>query len=231
MTEACQYSVAGREVVFDPHFVKSCIMSSPLCVHPDTIPHSSQLRPDGLLSLCRFESSRKRQSLPSPREQSTPPCRVSSTTKLRDNEQLRGGVVAMPEGPCWELNKRRNDEDERSRALPSFSCSPLAIPPSSHPIPSHPMSVLRKALSPALRELRVFGCQTSPASAGFRSVAPLHLPPTASTAQRTRPNVCIVCSAFVQTSYLDVKKANPDLPILIREAQGTPARAFARFGE
>jgi NADH dehydrogenase (ubiquinone) 1 alpha subcomplex subunit 2 len=27
-----------------------------------------------------------------------------------------------------------------------------------------------------------------------------------------------------------MKQQNPDLPILIREAQGTPARAFARFG-
>ena len=28
-----------------------------------------------------------------------------------------------------------------------------------------------------------------------------------------------------------LKLYNPDLPILIREAQGTPARIFARFGE
>ena len=26
-------------------------------------------------------------------------------------------------------------------------------------------------------------------------------------------------------------QANPDLPVLIREAQGTPPRAFARFGK
>jgi hypothetical protein len=39
------------------------------------------------------------------------------------------------------------------------------------------------------------------------------------------------CRAFIQSSYPLVKKANPDLPILIREALGTPARAFARFGE
>lgn len=38
-------------------------------------------------------------------------------------------------------------------------------------------------------------------------------------------------SAFVEKSYAHVKKANPDLPILIRECQGTPARAYARFGE
>ena len=28
-----------------------------------------------------------------------------------------------------------------------------------------------------------------------------------------------------------MKKHNPDLPILIRECVGTPARAFARFGQ
>ena len=35
---------------------------------------------------------------------------------------------------------------------------------------------------------------------------------------------------FVVSSYPTLKQHNPDLPILIREAQGTPARAFARFG-
>lgn len=39
------------------------------------------------------------------------------------------------------------------------------------------------------------------------------------------------CSAFIEKSYLGVKEKNPDLPILIREALGTPPRAFARFGE
>lgn len=37
--------------------------------------------------------------------------------------------------------------------------------------------------------------------------------------------------AFVEKSYLGIKAKNPDLPILIREALGTPPRAFARFGE
>jgi Mitochondrial ribosomal protein L51 / S25 / CI-B8 domain len=35
---------------------------------------------------------------------------------------------------------------------------------------------------------------------------------------------------FVVSTYPTLKQYNPDLPILIREAQGTPARAFARFG-
>ena len=35
---------------------------------------------------------------------------------------------------------------------------------------------------------------------------------------------------FITSHYPTMKQANPDLPILIRQAQGTPARVFARFG-
>lgn len=35
---------------------------------------------------------------------------------------------------------------------------------------------------------------------------------------------------FIQTNYSTIKQHNPDLPILIREAKDTPARAFARYG-
>lgn len=35
---------------------------------------------------------------------------------------------------------------------------------------------------------------------------------------------------FILSAYPLIKKSNPDLPVLIREAKGTPARAFARFG-
>jgi len=58
-------------------------------------------------------------------------------------------------------------------------------------------------LSPALREIRFLFCQSGAASAGTRE--------------------------FVLARYNAIKKLNPDLPVLIREAQGTPARAFARF--
>lgn len=37
-------------------------------------------------------------------------------------------------------------------------------------------------------------------------------------------------SQFILSKYTVIKQHNPDLPILIREADGTPARAFARFG-
>lgn len=46
-------------------------------------------------------------------------------------------------------------------------------------------------------------CQSSPASEGTRK--------------------------FILANYPTIKKHNPDLPVLIREASGTPARVFARF--
>ncbi|OJA16451.1 hypothetical protein AZE42_03796 [Rhizopogon vesiculosus] len=65
------------------------------------------------------------------------------------------------------------------------------------------MSTFSKALSPALREIRIFCCQTGQASAGTRQ--------------------------FILSTYPVIKKHNPDLPVMIREANGTPARMFARF--
>ncbi|KAF8132434.1 NDUFA2, NADH ubiquinone oxidoreductase 10.5kD subunit [Boletus edulis] len=65
------------------------------------------------------------------------------------------------------------------------------------------MSSFAKALSPALREIRILCCQSAQASAGTRQ--------------------------FIVSEYPFIKKHNPDLPVLIREATGTPARVFARF--
>ncbi|KAJ7182719.1 thioredoxin-like protein [Mycena crocata] len=60
-----------------------------------------------------------------------------------------------------------------------------------------------KAFSPALREIRILCSQTGTASAGTRQ--------------------------FIISKYPTIKQYNPDLPVLIREASGTPARVFARF--
>ncbi|THH27149.1 hypothetical protein EUX98_g7050 [Antrodiella citrinella] len=60
-----------------------------------------------------------------------------------------------------------------------------------------------KVLSPAIREIRILCCQSGSASAGTRQ--------------------------FISSTYPTLKQHNPDLPILIREAKGTPARVFARF--
>eukprot|EP00884_Botryococcus_braunii_P022978 jgi/Botrbrau1/9364/Bobra.354_2s0020.2 len=63
----------------------------------------------------------------------------------------------------------------------------------------------RSALSKNLQELRILLCQTSPASQGARD--------------------------FVLGSYQELKKANPNFPILVREATGTQARLIARYGK
>ncbi|KAK6355376.1 hypothetical protein TWF696_004485 [Orbilia brochopaga] len=55
-----------------------------------------------------------------------------------------------------------------------------------------------------LKELRFHLCQTGAASTPLRS--------------------------FITKSYPAMKKSNPDIPILIREAQGVPPRVFARYG-
>ncbi|KAJ7220550.1 thioredoxin-like protein [Mycena pura] len=60
-----------------------------------------------------------------------------------------------------------------------------------------------KTFSPALREIRILCSQTGSASASTRQ--------------------------FILSKYPLIKQHNPDLPVLIREASGTPARIFARF--
>jgi len=60
-----------------------------------------------------------------------------------------------------------------------------------------------KALSTAMQELRIHMCQTSAASKGARD--------------------------FVMGSYAEIKKANPEFPILVREASGTEAKLIARY--
>lgn len=55
----------------------------------------------------------------------------------------------------------------------------------------------------AVRELRILFCQQSRSSAGVRD--------------------------FVKANYAEMKKTNPTVPILIREASGTQPRITARF--
>ncbi|KAG8724695.1 hypothetical protein FRC09_015606 [Ceratobasidium sp. 395] len=64
-------------------------------------------------------------------------------------------------------------------------------------------SAFTKAFPKAIRELRLLGCQTGQGSAGLRE--------------------------FIASTYPSIKSANPNLPVLIREAQGTPARVFVRY--
>jgi NADH dehydrogenase (ubiquinone) 1 alpha subcomplex subunit 2 len=61
----------------------------------------------------------------------------------------------------------------------------------------------KSSLSKAMQELRIHFCQTSAASKGARD--------------------------FVISSYAELKKANPDFPILVRECSGTEAKLTARY--
>ncbi|PWN53309.1 putative nadh-ubiquinone oxidoreductase 10.5 kda subunit [Violaceomyces palustris] len=62
---------------------------------------------------------------------------------------------------------------------------------------------LTRALPKALKEVRLHLCQAGQASSGARK--------------------------FLETNYKSIKQSNPDLPFLVRESRGTPARIFARF--
>ncbi|RUS27144.1 thioredoxin-like protein [Jimgerdemannia flammicorona] len=66
-------------------------------------------------------------------------------------------------------------------------------------------SILKTQLSKSIKEIRLHYCQTSTASNGVRE--------------------------FITENYTAIKQANPNLPILIREASGVEARAFARYVE
>ncbi|TIC00444.1 hypothetical protein E3Q17_02190 [Wallemia mellicola] len=66
------------------------------------------------------------------------------------------------------------------------------------------MSAFSKALPTAIKEIRLIGCQTGNRSEGLSR-------------------------QFIKSSYPALKQSNPHLPILVREASGAPARAFARF--
>ncbi|GFR47884.1 hypothetical protein Agub_g9694 [Astrephomene gubernaculifera] len=61
----------------------------------------------------------------------------------------------------------------------------------------------RNALSKSMQELRIHLCQSSPASQGVRE--------------------------FVVANYAEIKKANPQFPILIRECAGAEAKLTARY--
>ncbi|XP_004686591.2 PREDICTED: NADH dehydrogenase [ubiquinone] 1 alpha subcomplex subunit 2 [Condylura cristata] len=55
----------------------------------------------------------------------------------------------------------------------------------------------------ALREIRIHLCQRSPSSQGVRD--------------------------FIEKRYVELKKANPDLPILIRECSDVQPKLWARY--
>ncbi|EDO44422.1 predicted protein [Nematostella vectensis] len=61
----------------------------------------------------------------------------------------------------------------------------------------------RSQLGKFAKEIRIHLCQKSPSSQGVRS--------------------------FIEKNYVDIKKANPKFPILIRECSGIQPKMYARF--
>ena len=64
---------------------------------------------------------------------------------------------------------------------------------------------LRKSFPAQLRELRLLCCAASESSSGLRG--------------------------FINNNYVGIKKANPSVPILVREATGIEANVYARYGK
>ncbi|KAE8223216.1 hypothetical protein CF319_g3717 [Tilletia indica] len=60
-----------------------------------------------------------------------------------------------------------------------------------------------RAISKAVREVRLHLCQSGQGSAGARQ--------------------------YLLQNYAAIKSANPETPFLVREASGIPARVYARF--
>ncbi|KAL6152926.1 hypothetical protein ACJBU6_08094 [Exserohilum turcicum] len=91
-----------------------------------------------------------------------------------------------------------------------------------------------KAFGNGLKELRFLFCQTSEHSAATRYA------PFGCTSQRNRRNAIarhgtikdradVAARSFLTRSYPAMKKANPSIPIMIREASGTEPTVYARF--
>lgn len=125
-----------------------------------------------------------------------------------------------------------------ARAL-ELKLSARSPPPANHPALQHPQRTtlpppllnltrmsLSKAVSPALKEIRLHLCQSSPSSSGVRSVPQPHLSICLQEAdsRRTPP------SQFILNSYPALKQAHPDLKILVREAKQIQPKVYARFG-
>ena len=88
-------------------------------------------------------------------------------------------------------------------------------------------AVFSRSLPKAVKEIRLIGCQTGNRSHGLRWGFWL-----AFFVLRFIDGyfIFLYFRQFIQSNYQTIKQSNPDLPVLVREATGAPARAFARFG-
>ncbi len=82
----------------------------------------------------------------------------------------------------------------------------------------------RSSLSSAVKELRLHLSQTSPGSEGLR------LDRQSGRVFLDRVSHLSHARNYIKNNYAALKEANPNLPILVREAQSVEARIFAQYG-
>lgn len=87
----------------------------------------------------------------------------------------------------------------------------------------------RYAFAKGLKEVRFLFCQTGEHSAATRYVCAsgLHWQ---CLKYRILINDCCWCRSFLSRAYPIMKKNNPSTPIMLREAQGTLPKIYARYG-
>ncbi|KAH7271539.1 thioredoxin-like protein [Fusarium solani] len=83
------------------------------------------------------------------------------------------------------------------------SAASLNNPTKTTPTTTPAMTAAKYAFTKSLREVRFLFCQTSEQSAAVRS--------------------------FITRAYPTMKRSNPNIPILIREAAGTQPKVYARY--
>jgi hypothetical protein len=82
----------------------------------------------------------------------------------------------------------------------------------------------RYAFAKGLKEVRFLFCQTGDHSSATRCVIP-----SSSLGNPTLTSTCAPRS-FLTRAYPIMKKNNPAIPIMLREAQGTLPKIYARYG-
>jgi hypothetical protein len=92
----------------------------------------------------------------------------------------------------------------------------------------HPLLTMsgKYVFNKGLKELRFLFCQTSSHSEATRSVYTIFFSVSGSHSNSGFG----YCRAFINRAYPTMKKNNPYVPILIREASGTEPKIFARYG-
>src|ERR1700730_13083893 len=88
------------------------------------------------------------------------------------------------------------------------------------------------AFTSSLREVRVHLCHSSPASEATRYVplSPYGMLLNFRKASGSNANPFAIDRSFLKRAYPTMKKNNPNIPILIREATGIEPKGWARYG-